>query len=225
MRQSWPLQETTPRSPTVSTITSKVNAPRVWLKRCALALCVIAVCGSLWGCDPSAAPQPTIESPKAARAAQETQTGPGAPDDQGKPGDSGKATPPSEGDAHGEEIELAVLMLRMQTHAGKLHFAAEANNWPLTNFYLHELEEAMEEIEAAHIVEDGHKVSEMAGRFLKPPLEGMEAAAKASDAKDFGLQYDTLVTACNGCHKATEHGFIVIQRPSAPIWTHQRFTP
>ncbi len=140
-----------------------------------------------------------------------------------------ETTPAKAAEGHNEEeeheVELAALMLRMQIHADKLYFAGNVSNWPLTNFYLHELEETLEEIAEAKITEDGFAVSDAVQGFMGKPIEAMEAAAKTKDAAAFGTGYEQMVTACNGCHTASKHGFIVIQRPTRPIFTNQRFEP
>lgn len=116
-------------------------------------------------------------------------------------------------------------MLRMQVHTGKLHFALKAQNWELADFYDHELHETYDEIFAARLTEDGVDVSASLERFMKPALGQLGNAIDGRDSTAATAAYDRLITGCNGCHTETKHDFIVIQRPTAPMWTNQVFSP
>lgn len=129
---------------------------------------------------------------------------------------------PHEHDATAEEpVELAVLMFRFQVHAEKLWHAGQAGNQPLAGFYLHELEETLEEIEHAGLVEDGHDLSAMSISMLGPPLEATERAV--DEGGDFAAAYEQLVAGCNACHVASDHGFVVITVPTGSALSHQSF--
>ena len=85
----------------------------------------------------------------------------------------------------------------------------QGNNSPLAAFYLHELEETAATIIEAVGEYDGHPVSALTEHMLLPALSGLEVAIGAGEA-DEGMV--NLVEACNACHAATEHAFIVIGR-------------
>jgi len=121
------------------------------------------------------------------------------------------------------EVELATLMLRLQIHMDKLHFSGKAGNQPLTAFYVHEIRETVEEIEQAGITEDGVAVSLLAPRMLEPALKKLDEATKASAG--FAKAYSDTVAACNGCHVASKHGFIVIRMPDRPMFDNQVYSP
>jgi hypothetical protein len=122
------------------------------------------------------------------------------------------------------ELEVAVLMLRLQAHADKLWWSGKAKNQPLANFYLHELEEGAETLEEAHVVEDGFDLSAAVTSMLTPTIEALETTVKAEKWGAFATEYDALVTACNSCHAASAHGYIQIQRPTQNRWSNQDFT-
>ncbi len=123
-----------------------------------------------------------------------------------------------------QEIELAVLMFRLQVHADKLWHSGEAQNWPLAGFYIHEIEETVEEIAQAKIVEDGHNISALVGMTsIQSPLRAMSKSVEAEDEEAFAAAYVELVDGCNSCHGETDHGFIHIQIPSSPALSNQRF--
>ena len=62
-----------------------------------------------------------------------------------------------------EELEVAVLMQRFQWNVNKLYFAGMAGNKPLAGFYLHELEESMEELAEHPIEENGQRLDDLSG--------------------------------------------------------------
>jgi hypothetical protein len=135
------------------------------------------------------------------------------------------AAPASEG-----SDDLLTLMTRLQTLGHKLQLSLDADNRPLAAFYAHELEEAAEAVAEIESY-DGHPVGALTTAMLLPPIaalrerllqaRGGEASADETSA---GEAFDRLVVACNACHAATGHAFIVIARnPSNPY--AQSFTP
>lgn len=122
-----------------------------------------------------------------------------------------------------EEIEVAVVMSHIQRHTNKLFFAGKNANWPLASFYVHELEESMEEIEDGNIEDDGINISKLMKAMGIPALEGLEDAIKAEDTQAFDTAYQQLVTNCNACHQSTNHPYIVIINPTTPALDNQQF--
>jgi hypothetical protein len=123
------------------------------------------------------------------------------------------------------EIELAVLMLRFQTHASKLWFSGAANNWPLAGFYVKELGETYNEIREGKVEHDGHDISAIIQEVLEPDLKRVRAAVVSGDRAGFEVAYDAMLGQCNACHARTGHPYIQLQRPAAPDYTNQRFDP
>jgi hypothetical protein len=129
-------------------------------------------------------------------------------------------------DAHeSAEIELGVVMGHIQRYTDKLYFAGLHQNWPLANFYLHELEETTESIIGANVVDDGINVSDLMKTMLEPKIEALEAKVKAKDAAGFKADYQLLVNTCNACHAASQHPFIQIIVPEEPTYKNQQFKP
>ena len=116
-------------------------------------------------------------------------------------------------------------MSRLQTHHVKLRLSARAKNWPLASFYVHEMQETTETIRQAGITEDGHPVSELIGRFIGGHLRVLGESVAAEDAEAFETHHANLITACNGCHGATDHKFIVIQDLDRNPFPNQSFAP
>ncbi len=123
------------------------------------------------------------------------------------------------------DYELAVGMSRMQLWMDKLYFSGTAENWPLADFYLHEMEETMEEMMAANLVENDQPLSPLMEALLSPEIEQLEEVVDNANGEAFLRHYDLLVNACNVCHANTGYGYIQIQRPERPAFSNQRFEP
>lgn len=131
----------------------------------------------------------------------------------------------SEHDEHEHEGILVVGMGRLQVYADKLYFAGKAGNAPLVDFYLHEIEEVMEAIADASIVEDGHDISSYIKQMGLATVEGLEEGGILSNLDTFDQGYLTLINACNGCHTVTEHAMIKVQVPERAAFTNQNYLP
>lgn len=123
-----------------------------------------------------------------------------------------------------KEVELAVLMGYQQRYLEKLYFAGINANWPLADFYHHELEETLEDIIEGDIEEDGYNVSGLSKAMLLPAVEALENSIKNKDEKDFVTKYNAVVNSCNACHTATKHGFIKIIVPKESSFKNQDFS-
>jgi hypothetical protein len=126
--------------------------------------------------------------------------------------------------AGGVQLELANEMGAMQRHINKLWFAGINNNWELSQFYVHEIEESMEKIELANVYEDGIALSPLIRNLGLKSLEPLKVAIEKKDTQDFEAYYDLLVTNCNNCHNTVKHGFIKIQRPTKPVFDNQVYS-
>lgn len=120
------------------------------------------------------------------------------------------------------EVELAVYMGRMQLFADKLWWAGQAQNEELVHFYLHEMEEAMEEVEEAGLVEDGVPLSELMRTYGLLALETMKQVPM--DSASFTNGYQDLISSCNGCHVSANHAYIKLTIPAVPAFSGQDFS-
>lgn len=125
---------------------------------------------------------------------------------------------------HGEEeIEVAIAMNHIQRHANKLYFAGQNSNWPLAGFYVHEMEEAMEEVAEANVVDEGVEVSKLMKAMGLPQLQLLEESIALKDKEKFDAAYLNLVNNCNACHQSTQHPYIVITLPKTPALDNQQY--
>lgn len=111
----------------------------------------------------------------------------------------------------GDESGLVTWMGRLQYFTHKLGLAIDAENPALQGFYLHEVEEAVEHIEAMREV-DGVPIGQLAESNLVPAFEVLETAVEAGDPARVDRAYDDLIDACNRCHKAAHRPYIHVER-------------
>lgn len=122
-----------------------------------------------------------------------------------------------------EEAVLLSAMERFQRFGSKLWFAGEYQNWELAAFYIHEIEEVIEELEASDIQEEGQNIAELVAKLPAPALLDVEEGVLAKDHRRFQQGYHRLVNACNSCHVATKKPFIQIGIPAKSSMANQIF--
>jgi hypothetical protein len=122
---------------------------------------------------------------------------------------------------------LGELMAAQQVRHAKLWFAGEAGNWPLAAYEVDELKEGFEDVVKLHPEQGETKipVAQLVPVYMNVPIRDLAAAVAAHDRARFEIAFDALTAACNTCHRAAEHGFNVLQRPTAPPFTNQQFAP
>lgn len=128
--------------------------------------------------------------------------GPPAP----APEDRAAHTHPGGAGAH----ELATYMDRLQRFSQKLGYAVEGRNAPLADFYLHEIEETLDEIAAFVPEHDGFDIPDLLEVFARPEADRLETAVAEQDWDAAWRGYELLIHSCNTCHAATDHDFIII---------------
>jgi hypothetical protein len=122
---------------------------------------------------------------------------------------------------------LGEIMTLTQMRHMKLWFAGDAENWPLADYELDELEEGLADAVRFHPT---HKdaprpLTELVPEFTALPIRKLRAAVANRDPASFAAAYDALTAACNGCHGATGFSFNVVTRPTANPYANQKFRP
>jgi hypothetical protein len=123
--------------------------------------------------------------------------------------------------------ELGEIMTLTQMRHAKIWFAGQAQNWPLVDYELDELQEGFDDVVKFHPT---HKdaplpLSALVPKMMDSPIKDLRQAAKAGDLAAFTAAYDALTAACNSCHEATNFGFNVVQRPTQAWFGNQSFAP
>ena len=110
--------------------------------------------------------------------------------------------------------DIMVQVARRFEIAGR---AATANRFELAEFEVGEIAELFEnDVPGAELPKEGPTahIPAMAKAFLQTEPPALEKAAQAKDEKAFADAFAHAAATCNGCHKASDKGFIEV--PSAP---------
>ncbi|MCS6968043.1 MAG: hypothetical protein RMJ44_05190 [Cytophagales bacterium] len=116
-------------------------------------------------------------------------------------------------------------MVQLQTYHAKLYFAGAAKNWELAAYYVHELEEALEEVQKFHPVHEGIKVGQLVEAIALPSVEKVEEAISQKDVVAFSTAFERLTLSCNQCHQSAGKSFIRILVPQNTGLPNQDFRP
>ena len=117
-----------------------------------------------------------------------------------------------------------IMGLNQMRHA-KLWFAGQGGNWPLAQYEVDELREGFDDVKGFHPSVGNMATAPLIDEFMTGPLDELEKAVKDKDARAFTAGFDDLTAGCNACHEQVGFGFNVIQRPTVPPVTNQRFAP
>lgn len=121
--------------------------------------------------------------------------------------------------------ELGQQMLELQIRHARLWQAGQAQNWLLTQFQLAELRESFSgvlELNGDHAALQPKRLADVMPAITDPALKQLQEAVDAQDGMKFEAAYDALSEACTTCHEASDHGFLVIQRPKTPLLDNLR---
>jgi hypothetical protein len=83
---------------------------------------------------------------------------------------------------------LGEFMSSIQVHHAKLYFAGQNNNWKLADFEIHEIMEAVEDIQ--HYATDRPEVKELP--MLLPAIDSVNSAITKQDKNLFNKNFVTL---------------------------------
>jgi len=131
------------------------------------------------------------------------------------------AQQPSAGYASG----LGEVMSLQQMRHLKLWFAGEAKNWDLAAYELDELMEGFDDIIKFFPRKDDQPIDQLVKDNALPPAEELKKVIEQKSSAKFAAAFDKLTAACNSCHQAANHGFIVIRRPASNPYSNQVFAP
>ena len=117
---------------------------------------------------------------------------------------------------------LVAKMGYLQRHLHKLDLSVQGENAELAGYYIHELEELVEELAQAGVVYEGHQVGALTASMLTPAIEALETALETGG--DAEAAVGGLVAQCNACHVATERPWMKIERARSNPF-NQDFSP
>jgi hypothetical protein len=110
-------------------------------------------------------------------------------------------------------------MSGIQAHHSKLWFAGQNENWKLADFEVHEIMEAIEDIQK---FQTERKESQMVG-MINPALDSINNAIQQKNPVLFKSSYISLTNTCNKCHRAADFEFNVVKIPASQPFSNQDF--
>jgi hypothetical protein len=114
---------------------------------------------------------------------------------------------------------LGEFMSGIQVHHAKLWFAGENSNWKLADFEIHEIMEAVEDIQ--HYAADREEVKELP--MLQPALDSVNDAINKKDENLFRKDFIILTNTCNNCHRTVHYEFNMVKIPETAPYSNQEF--
>jgi len=120
--------------------------------------------------------------------------------------------------------DVGEIMMFTQLRHAKLWWAGEAGNWPLAAYETGELAAGFGDLASYHptIVGASAPLASLLP-LVDAPLDALRGAIHRGDRAAFATAFDALTQGCNACHRATQHPFIVIERPHAGSVANQNF--
>lgn len=116
-------------------------------------------------------------------------------------------------------------MGRIQRYHQKWWASGHAGNAELAGFYLHEMEEAMEEIADAKVIDEGIDVSANMRTYGLAAIEALETKLNDQGVEAMHADAGLLANTCNTCHQVCDHPYIRIVPPTAVFFPDQDFSP
>lgn len=114
---------------------------------------------------------------------------------------------------------LGEFMSSIQVHHNKLWFAGINENWKLADFEIHEIIEAVDDIQQYNTDRPESKDVVM----LRPVLDSVMHAIDAKDESLFKANFVLLTNTCNNCHRTVNYDFNLVKIPDNPPFSNQVF--
>jgi hypothetical protein len=116
-----------------------------------------------------------------------------------------------------------LMTMAVQPRHTKLGLAGRASNWPYAQYELSELRNAFARVARTIPIYRNIDMAAVIGALTTEPLNAVEQAIHAQDARQFKAAYAGLTTACNACHLSQDHAPIVIRVPVTNPYPDQDF--
>jgi hypothetical protein len=110
-------------------------------------------------------------------------------------------------------------MSGIQAHHSKLWFAGQNENWKLADFEIHEIMEAIEDIQKYQ----SKRKESLIIRMINPAIDSVNNAIEQKNPVLFKSSYILLTNTCNNCHHAAEFEFNVVKIPDSQPFSNQDF--
>ncbi|WKV11678.1 hypothetical protein [Marivirga harenae] len=84
----------------------------------------------------------------------------------------------------------------------------------MSECYAHEIEETIEEIEAANVMDECFGISKLVGTMTNLMFKKVEVTIENRDKTAFSIFYKLIVQSCNSFLQTTKHHFNKIETPT-----------
>jgi len=141
------------------------------------------------------------------------------------------AAPPPGGGLQILEFKPAfddLMTMLVQPRHTKLWLAAQQRNWQLVGFELNEMGAALRRGGQTIPKYRNISVDATVSSIFTPKIQSVASAINAQTPAQFNTAFAELTNACNLCHEALEHPFLVIKVPdasAAAAFPNQDFRP
>ncbi|RTL56693.1 MAG: hypothetical protein EKK39_01080 [Sphingobacteriales bacterium] len=115
---------------------------------------------------------------------------------------------------------LGEFMSAIQVHHAKLWFAGTNQNWKLADFEIHEIMEAIDDIQ--QYCTDRPESKEVV--MLQPAIDSLNKTIASKNKLAFKSSFIFLTQTCNNCHKEVHYNFNEVVIPTTPPFSNQLFT-
>jgi hypothetical protein len=116
-----------------------------------------------------------------------------------------------------------LMTMAVQPRHTKLGLAGRERNWVYAQYELSELRNAFGRVARTIPIYRSIDMTAVIGAMTTEPLNAVEKAIHAQDARQFNAAYAQLTTACNACHLSQDHAAVVIRVPITNPYTDQDF--
>ena len=108
-----------------------------------------------------------------------------------------------------------LMTMLVQPRHTKLWLAAQQKNWQLAGFELNEMGGALKRVGQTVPKYRNISVDATVSSIFAPKIQAVAGAITAQNPAQFNTAFAELTNACNLCHEALEHPFLVIKVPDA----------
>jgi hypothetical protein len=116
-----------------------------------------------------------------------------------------------------------LMTMAIQPRHTKLGLSGQGRNWPYAQYELSELRNAFARVARTIPIYRSIDMTAVIGALTTEPLNAVEQAIRARDARKFNLAYAQLTIACNACHLSQDHAPVVIRVPTTNPYPDQVF--
>lgn len=116
--------------------------------------------------------------------------------------------------------DITQAMLDLQIRHARLWFAGESGDWVLAAFQVHGLQDGLDNIVETypeHAALQPGQLASILPAMMGSTMKNLRTAVDQKNKIEFERAYDSVSTACSGCHMAAGFTFLQVHRPTTPL--------